>query len=62
MCVMENVNKLVITTTSREMFFYDMSTKTYSVQFLLFGEFKFKFDGDCEHQIINILLTHKSKR
>ncbi|KAL5257249.1 hypothetical protein ACHWQZ_G012248 [Mnemiopsis leidyi] len=36
MCVMENVNKLVITTTSREMFFYDMSTKTYSVQFLLF--------------------------
>eukprot|EP00116_Pleurobrachia_bachei_P006768 sb/3467030/ len=37
MVVMENVNKLVITTTSRDMFFYDMSTKTYSVQFLLFG-------------------------
>ena len=39
MCVLENVNKLVITTTSREMYFYDMSTKTYSVQFLLFGEY-----------------------
>ena len=38
-----NVHKMAISTTKREIFFYDLSTPTYSVQYHLCGELLFCF-------------------
>ena len=40
--IMKNVNKLAISTTNMDIYFYDMSTPVYTPQFHLCGKFIFE--------------------
>lgn len=50
-----NVHKMAVSTTKRDIYFYDMSTPAYSPQFhlcgtLLFLVFNWGFKGRCEEE------------